>query len=315
MLKRTKLWADPYSNMSGVRLYSYREGDRSECLAQFFLSALGLCASIPRQEDIGFDFLCSIADQEGGILTFGYPYLISIKSRSDPCIRIKPTKSAIKRNKFQHLAWLFRQEQTIFLGVVDKDAMCLSIFSLLPVWFLYYNDGEQIGSLSLNPRFDPKDASDVGPPRRGKELKIWPAHYHYEVDLGHPVAIIDFPKIQNEDRLRATKKLLRLAVELGERNLVHSRLMIPHFYWCAKTLPDASAIQPAFYYNPVPPGEVARKTILNGLAPSLISFALHFKNNGDSTSLQACVRLLSQVPPDTIPPVIRERIPELGLSS
>jgi hypothetical protein len=301
--------------VSGVRLYSYREGDRSEYLAQFLLSALGLCTPIPRQEDIGFDFYCSIADQEGGVLTFGYPYLISIKSRSTPCINIEPTSSAIQNNRYQHLAWLFRQEQTILLGVVDKDPMCLRIFSLLPVWFLYYNEGKPIGSVSLNPRFDPKETSDVGHPRCGEELGNWPGHYHYDVDLGHPVAIIDLPTIQDEERLRGTKKLLRLAVEWGEHNLLHSRLLIPHFYWFAKTFPNASAIQPAFYYHPVPREELAMKTILSELAPSLISLALRFKKNEDSESLQACVKLLRQVPPETIPSVVREGIPELGLSS
>ena len=110
---------------------------------------------IPRQEDIGFDFSCSIADQEAGILTFGYPYLISIKSRSTPSIDIEPTKTAIEADDARHVAWLFRQDQPVFLGVVDKDAISLRIFSLLPIWFLYYRGGPTVGSLSLNPRFDP----------------------------------------------------------------------------------------------------------------------------------------------------------------
>src|SRR5438132_11449916 len=117
--------------MSGVRSYSFREGDRSEYLAQFFLSAMGLCTSIPRQEDIGFDFSCSIADQEAGLLTFGFPYLISIKSISAPSIGIEPSATAIQANDHRHVSWLFRQDQPVFLGVVDKDAINLRIFSLL----------------------------------------------------------------------------------------------------------------------------------------------------------------------------------------
>src|SRR6266478_6026751 len=124
--------------MSGVRSYSFREGDRSEYLAQFFLSAMGLCTSIPRQEDIGFDFSCSIADQEVGVLTFGFSYLISIKSISHPSIEVEPTPAVIQANDERHVSWLFRQDQPVLLGVVDKDAVNMRIFSLLPLWFLYY---------------------------------------------------------------------------------------------------------------------------------------------------------------------------------
>ena len=297
--------------MSGVRSYSFREGDRSEYLAQFLLSALGLCTFIPRQEDIGFDFSCSIADQEGGILTFGYPYLISIKSRSMPSIDIEPSKTAIEADDARHVAWLFRQDQPVLLGVVDKDAVSLRIFSLLPVWFLYYRGGPTIGSLSLNPRFDAADTGDVGIPTQGAELANWPGHFHFDVDLGHPVAILDLPAIQDEARLRTIKQSLRFAVEFAERNLLHYRLRIPNFYWFAKTSPDASVLHPAFSYDPVPPTPDARREIMAELAPSLISFALHFKAIGDADSLQACAKLLSHAPQHVIPPIILEHVPEL----
>lgn len=64
--------------MSGARLFSFREGDRSEYLAQYLLSGLGLVTPVPRQEDIGFDFVCSIADEQVGVLTFNQQYLVSI---------------------------------------------------------------------------------------------------------------------------------------------------------------------------------------------------------------------------------------------
>jgi len=68
--------------MSGTRLYNFREGDRSEYLANYLLSGLGLVTVVPRQEDIGFDFYCQLADQEKGNLTFGYPFIVQIKSNS-----------------------------------------------------------------------------------------------------------------------------------------------------------------------------------------------------------------------------------------
>src|SRR5207244_3297742 len=148
---------------------------------------------------------CSIADQEAGLLTFGFPYLISIKSISAPSIGIEPSATAIQANDHRHVSWLFRQDQPVFLGVVDKDAMNLRIFSLLPLWFLYYEGGPSIGTLSLNPRLNAQNEGDVDRPVRGEELANWPAHFHYNVDLGHPVAILDIPTIQDQDRLRVAK--------------------------------------------------------------------------------------------------------------
>src|SRR6266511_2985502 len=287
--------------MSGVRSYSFREGDRSEYLAQFLLSAAGLCTFIPRQEDIGFDFSCTIADQQTGTLTFGYPYLISIKSISNPVVDVVPSAAVIAANNFRHVGWLFRQELPIFLGVVDKDAVSLRIFSMVPLWFLYYHGGPNIGSLSLMPRLDPNNQQDVGLPIQGAQLNDWPGHFHYDVDLGHPVTVLNFGVIQDADRLRAAKDLLRRAIMFAQKNLLHFQLQIPHFYWFAKMTSNSSGFQPAFSYDPVPPTLEARQAIMAELAPSLISFALHFKHTGDANSLKACANLLAHAPANTIP--------------
>ncbi len=300
--------------MSGVRSYSFREGDRSEYLAQFLLSALGLCTAIPRQEDIGFDFACSIADQESGLLTFGFPYLISIKSIANPSVLIEPSKTAIQTNGQQHIAWLFRQEQPIFLGVVDRDAISLRIFSLLPVWFIYYQSRHLVGTLSLNPRLNANDTGDVGAPKQGKELADWPGHFHFDVDLGHPIAIVDLPTIQDEDSAFATKMMLRGAVDWAERSLLHRRLLIPHFYWLHKTTPDAESYQTAFLFQQIPLNPKAREEKMAALAPSLISFAIHFKEINDAASLQACAALLKYAPEGIVPDVVLERVPELRRS-
>ena len=78
---------------------------------QVLLSGLGLSTPIPRQEDIGLDFLCSLSDQEdGAILTFGSPRMVSIKSASSPKMVLAPSKSDIEGNSTGHIEWLFRQE-------------------------------------------------------------------------------------------------------------------------------------------------------------------------------------------------------------
>jgi len=62
------------------RHFNWRQGDRSELLADYLLSGIGITTPIRRQDDTGFDFYCSVSDQEKGVLTFGFPYIIQIKS-------------------------------------------------------------------------------------------------------------------------------------------------------------------------------------------------------------------------------------------
>jgi hypothetical protein len=297
--------------MSGVRSYSFREGDRSEYLAQFLLSGFGLCTAIPRQEDIGFDFSCTLADQESGVLTFGYPYLVSVKSDSDARIVCSPTEVCIKNNDQRHVEWLFRQGLPIFLASVDRDAVSLRMYSLIPLWFIYYEGGPTCGSLTCIPRTDPKQAGDVGRPLKGCVISGWDGKHHFDVDLGHPIAIINLDTLKDKEKIREVKARLRKAIYFAELNLLHSKLGIPHFYWFAKTSPEATDFQPAFYYHPVPPVKEARTNIMKAIAPSLISFALHYKQSGMREHLGAIRTLLSDVPTEQFSEVIQQALPEL----
>ena len=46
--------------MPGSIWYPFRQGNRSEYLALYILSALGISIYVPRTEDIGVDFYCSL---------------------------------------------------------------------------------------------------------------------------------------------------------------------------------------------------------------------------------------------------------------
>ena len=48
-----------------MHLYSFRQGNRSEYLAQYMLSALGLAVKVTTQEDVGIDFYCNVGKRDG----------------------------------------------------------------------------------------------------------------------------------------------------------------------------------------------------------------------------------------------------------
>jgi hypothetical protein len=295
--------------MSGVRSYSFREGDRSEYLAQFLLSGIGLCVSIPRQEDIGLDFSCNIADQEQGILSFGSSFMVSVKSLSGPTIEL-PAKEHRKDQK--HIEWLFRQDIPLFLGVVDKNRVSIRLYSLEPLRFLFYEGGlMQCGSLTIRPRFNPEETQDVTRPKQLDELQFWPRMFHYEADLGHPVAIITIESLKDQPTLRKVKDNLRRAVHFARLNLIYSELRIPFFFWFHKTKPDASSFDVAWFCRPMPADVELQQKMMALVTPSLTSLAMYYKSVGKLEKLAALRPVLADFPQDAFPNEIRDRLPEL----
>ncbi len=294
-----------------TKLHNRREGDRSEYFAQVLLSGLGLSTPVPRQEDIGVDFVCSLADKAGGVVTFGHPYLVSVKSIGEPNIELTPTDAAIKANSQRHLEWLFRQELPLFLCVVDKDKFQMAFFSLIPLWFLFYNGGPQCGSLIIKPRVDSSNRSDVGEPKKVNEIAGWPGMFHYEVDVGHPIAVVNLDTLKDPTETDRVRSNIRRAAAHGRKTQAHRQLGVPYFQWIARTQPDGKSFWPGFAQYPMPDDPVARVRVMMEVCPALIAFALYFKKKGDLASLKAIRVLLKDLPLESFEAPVRSALPEL----
>ena len=70
--------------MSGGRSRPFRLGDRSELLVEQLLAAFAFTTPVPRQEDVGVDFFCSLTHQEGQFLKAGPFFAVQAKSRQIP---------------------------------------------------------------------------------------------------------------------------------------------------------------------------------------------------------------------------------------
>jgi hypothetical protein len=291
-----------------TRLFNFREGDRSEYLALYLLSGLGLVTQVPRQEDIGFDFVCSLADQELGRLSFKHQYLTSVKSLSNPAIELEPTEKG--GESLPHLEWLFNLDLPLFLAVVDKATLEVAMYSTLPIWFIHYECFD-CGAVQLSPRTNPENVERVARPVRESEIAILPGRYKYRVDLGHPIARISPQTLQDNERLRHAKSQLRKAIYYARISKLHSELGIPHFYWFAITTPDCTKSTPAFFYNSVPDIREAQEQVFGEIAPTLVSLAMLYKENGNTAKISAITELLREVPRNAIPELIRSHLPEI----
>lgn len=106
--------------MPGGRLRGFRLGDRAELLVQHLLTGLAFTTPVPRQEDIGIDFLCSlITGGSDDLLKPGPFFSVQAKSSAD----------AVPYQKAHELEWIRNQENPLLLCVADRDAGAMDVYS------------------------------------------------------------------------------------------------------------------------------------------------------------------------------------------
>ena len=112
--------------MPGTLGYGWHEGNRGEYLAQYFLSALGVSAPVIRQEDIGIDFYCALANEEERKLTFHSPYIVQHGAVSKIFVYGGYRKEQWRKSE---LDWLFSQELPLFVCTTDHTKTRLRLSS------------------------------------------------------------------------------------------------------------------------------------------------------------------------------------------
>ena len=301
--------------MSGKRVFTWREADRIEYLANFLLSAVGLVTPVPRHEDVGVDFHCSLVDQDGSAVTYGFPFLVQVKSIVKPVIRIKaPRKYRHQKHVIpDYLSWLFQQELPMFLALVDRDDISIHLYSLSPVWFLFHDSDHcpDCSALSLVPRTDQGNPVKVGPPKQLGQVTSSPESYEYEVDLGYPVASFSAEETAVRQTLAKQKEALRFCIEHDLKNLVFLRAGLPQFHWLSEARQEEGGPISDFFCREAPRTGADLKQIYSFLGPSLLPLALRYKED-DRTDLLAALRpLFKEMPDDAISPEIRKALPEI----
>jgi hypothetical protein len=297
--------------MSG-RLSTYRAGDRSEYLAIYFLSALGLVSPIPRQEDIGFDLLCSVQDPEENFLTFRFQYLVSVKSKGPHGkIRMRPPKKWDGAADRQHIHWLFDLDLPLVLALVDQKAGTVALYSTDIAWMFRYQFYHECGMLTLKPRTGNRNQTHVGEPKKREELEKYPGLYHYEVDLGHPMFVLSHAVLQDEVLLEEHRDRLRMVLTLSHCNLRYWKVGAPYFYWFAVTKPDCSEYGPAFWCNSLPTNSDIHDGVMRHIAPILCTLAMYYKALGNIPVLHKIGEVLKLAPDNAVDQIIKNQLGEI----
>ncbi|MCU1271099.1 MAG: hypothetical protein JWN74_2393 [Acidobacteriaceae bacterium] len=240
--------------MPGARLRSFRLGDRSELLVQHLLTGLAFTTPVPRQEDIGFDFLCSLIGQTkgSGLLRAGPFFTVQAKS--------KGTEEILYEQPHQ-VDWITQQENPMLICIADRDTTSMDIYS---TWNLLCGvlAGHTVTRAATKIILRLDQTSDKWPHVRDLQDGT------QEILLGSPIAHVTHDDIVDEDRTKEVAAVLAAWILFDRLNIVNSRaglhwVVAPRFYETNKMplLDDLLAV--AGYWNPKNLEKCARNLVLS----------------------------------------------------
>ncbi len=281
--------------MSGKLASNFRKGNLSEIIADYLLSSIGISTPVRRQDDIGFDFYCQLADQETGpILTFGSPFIIQIKSDSEESIVYGNSNADKWRN--EDIAWLFKLEWPFFIGVVYKNEISIKIYRTTNIWFPLY---ENFNCSQIELSFPNVETNDEAKRPEIIKLENWPAGkgdgFKYKVALGNPILSISYQELENIQLIRERKNILRNYIELELKNIMFRKQGIRHFQWVPMNKTNQSFSQIAVMFYGIYSHDISSE-IYNSINPGLLSLLFqlshHKKDAEELTALKSFMRLL-----------------------
>jgi hypothetical protein len=209
------------SFMAFMRDSNLRMGDRSEYLAQYFLSALGVSVLVPRQEDIGIDCYCSLAEKNGRRLTYRWPFWVQIGSEGSKKFEYGGvTEGDWKQWEIEGIRDM---QIPFFVGLVDKEKHRLRLFSSSAKWFLLHARWP-IGQLELCPD-DPRHPLQH---YQTGEIDTKQGRLPcFQVPLGAPIVEVSVEDIGTE-KFGVASEILESAIVAEHRNLVYSKIGTPY---------------------------------------------------------------------------------------
>ena len=224
--------------MPGGHLRTFRIGNRSELLVEQLLAGLAFTARVPRQEDVGVDFFCSLISQRENFLQAGPFFAVQAKSPTD----------AIRYEKPHELDWITTQENPLLLCIADRKALAMDVYS---TWNLLcgvlggWRGQKQPNSILLRP---------------GVAYNKWPGVVDQDdgsqaILLDKPIARITDADIFDETRMQQIAAFLGEWTALDRTNIVNRHAGM---YWVAGPLAYETNKSPwasgqagvQFYYNP-----------------------------------------------------------------
>jgi hypothetical protein len=218
------------------RQFSYRQGDRAEYLAQYILSAFAIAVPVPRQEDVGTDFHCSLLRRDGNNLRPTLPFNIQIKSAGDKILKDGVRFGGVTEagNWRKHEIEQLCQTDTPFLvGLVNLDKQSLDVFSTITRYFVLSNwQGNGFPrEVALIP-YEPTGEGHLGTGAL-EDLDAKPnmPQSLWKLPLGQPIVSISIAESEDPNKCEEIKNLLEPFLRMDQENAVSFRIGLGYFCW------------------------------------------------------------------------------------
>lgn len=194
--------------MANRRHRDFRLGDRSELLAEFCLNTMAFTTRVPRQEDIGHDLFCVLAEKDGDNLYAGPFFTVQVKSNRRP----------LRFREGHERRWINQLENPFFVVVANKKELRIDIYTTwMRLLGTMYKGDNTIVLKPGEPTAGDHHAYHVngltGVARDGSEQVIW---------LGKPIisgAVSDF---MQENKAEDYAKLLKHWILIDNQNIVNA---------------------------------------------------------------------------------------------
>jgi hypothetical protein len=223
---------------------------------------------VPRQEDFGVDFFCSLTRQEGQFLKAGPFFAVQAKSAGDDIVY----------EKSHELEWIKNQENPLLICVADRNSLAMDVYS---TWNLVCG--------VLNGWRGQRPASRIVL-RPGVEHHMWPwvqdnDDGSQETRLGKPIARVTDAEIFDDTRMQLLAHALGQWVALDRANIFNRHanihwVMAPLAYETNQSpLPPVGGV---FYCHPK---NLEIYSANLGRAATALTFVLRSPNSGIDTTL------------------------------
>lgn len=186
--------------MPGARAYGFRIGDNAELLSEFVVSRLAFTSKVPRTEDVGHDFLCSLAEREVNMFKAGPFFTVQAKNNRDPIVF----------QKGYELEWIKSQENPFFLCVANRESLSVEFYSS---WSLL------IGILHKSAKKIVLIPGSEGDPYRAPETEEDLSEQR--IYLGKPILNILAKELVDDETVSKYAAILRQWIGIDRENIVN----------------------------------------------------------------------------------------------
>jgi hypothetical protein len=291
------------------RLISFRQGDRSEYLAQYILSALAISVPVPRQEDVGSDFQCSLCRMEEGAFRPYLPFNIQIKSYGiDRVVFGGTTQGGAWRH--HEVSSLCQAAIPLLIGVVHKDEQWMEIYSTTPRYFVASCWTGRGVPREVHLLLDTPTGETHLSHGTLEDLEPLPEmpNFRHLLPIGQPIVRIQISDADSQERCRQIRDILEPLLLMDQRNAVYMSACIGYFEWPLiirrdQVLREGGAGLMAF----VPGCEesrIQRRTLKRAIA----SLLMGYEHAGEKSKILAWEDAVNQLPDDDDIPLVGEKL-------